>query len=148
MFVIFYLFSNCESLSPSCAEPCACLVCVWTELISYAPWMGQQEVLEIRTRGELVTSSSGKGFPFLSQVEVKVHFYALLSGSNGPTTTVTGTGASLLNVHVHGLCHCGRTGIFSPNILPSLLLLELVWILYLFLTLNDFDIHFFLYQKI
>lgn len=150
MFVIFYLFSSCAFLSPLRAETSSCLAhwCahVYPCVYLYVQAVLAQKLLRVvdridflcsmdgaarrvrgqaRTEGELVTSSRGKGFPFLSQVYVKVHLYAFLSGSNRLMITLTGTGASLLNVHVHGLCDYGHASISSsPNIQSSLLLLE------------------------
>lgn len=71
---------------------------------------------QARTGGDLVASRRGKGFPFCPQVQVKVQPHGLLGASNSPSASLSGSGGSLLDVHVRGLCGCGHRGIYGLSV--------------------------------
>lgn len=140
MFVVFYLHIFI-SLTHGALFPFSSFACIhvctgmyglywlkassvlWRELISYAVDAARRVRGQARTEGESVTSGRGKGFPFLTQVWVKVHLYAFFSGSNSLMVTHCGTRASLLEWAWPWVCNYGQAGVSSsPNILSSLLL--------------------------
>lgn len=66
--------------------------------------------------------------------------HGLLGASNSPSTSLSGSGGSLLDVHVRGLCGCGHRGIYGLSVTLGISKDMISFFLFI---LNDFDIQFF-----